>query len=89
MYSFAPVTITLNDVNDNPPQFYGNADGVLSPFTIPYSLATGTLLDTLIATDPDLNENGVVSRSTLYYVQFSLFLLGCVNETQLHNAQAV
>ncbi|KAM4708907.1 cadherin-24 [Discoglossus pictus] len=55
------VTITLTDVNDNPPKFPQN----LYQFTVLEDTAPGSLIGRLRAHDPDIGENAVMSYSIL------------------------
>ncbi|KAG8455454.1 hypothetical protein GDO86_001583 [Hymenochirus boettgeri] len=55
------VTITLSDVNDNPPKFPQN----LYQFTVLEDTAPGSLIGRLRAHDPDIGENAMMSYSIL------------------------
>ncbi|KAM4808733.1 cadherin-24 [Rhinophrynus dorsalis] len=55
------VTITLTDVNDNPPKFPQN----LYQFSVLEDTAPGSLIGRLRAHDPDIGENAVMSYSIL------------------------
>ncbi|XP_066460051.1 cadherin-24 isoform X1 [Eleutherodactylus coqui] len=53
------VTVTLTDVNDNPPKFPQN----LYQFTVLEDTAPGSVIGRLRAHDPDIGENAVMSYS--------------------------
>ncbi|OCU01271.1 cadherin-24 [Xenopus laevis] len=53
------VTVTLSDVNDNPPKFPQN----LYQFTVLEDIAPGSVIGRLRAHDPDIGENAVMSYS--------------------------
>ncbi|XP_029437278.1 cadherin-24 [Rhinatrema bivittatum] len=55
------VTVTLSDVNDNPPKFPQN----LYQFSVPETLDPGSLVGRLRAHDPDVGENALMSYSIL------------------------
>ncbi|XP_075175476.1 cadherin-24 isoform X3 [Anomaloglossus baeobatrachus] len=55
------VTVTLTDVNDNPPKFPQN----LYQFTVLEDTAPGSVIGRLRAHDPDIGENAVMSYSIL------------------------
>ncbi|KAM3940238.1 cadherin-24 [Leptodactylus fuscus] len=55
------VTITLTDVNDNPPKFPQS----LYQFTVLEDTAPGSVIGRLRAHDPDIGENAVMSYSIL------------------------
>ena len=56
----ATVVINIQDINDNSPSYEGN-----TPLSIDENAARSTLIATISATDPDLGENGTISRYTL------------------------
>ncbi|XP_069617832.1 cadherin-24 isoform X1 [Ranitomeya imitator] len=55
------VTVTLTDVNDNPPKF----PQTLYQFTVLEDTAPGSVIGRLRAHDPDIGENAVMSYSIL------------------------
>ncbi|XP_063310925.1 cadherin-24 [Pelobates fuscus] len=55
------VTVTLTDVNDNPPKFPQN----LYQFTVMEDTTPGSLIGRLRAHDPDIGENSMMSYSIL------------------------
>ncbi|XP_077984865.1 protocadherin Fat 4-like [Glandiceps talaboti] len=57
--STAPVDITLNDVNDNAPDFTYDTYA----FSVQENVPIGTSVDQISATDPDLGPNGLVTYS--------------------------
>ena len=61
LYSFANVSLTVLDVNDNPPQFVRDS----YPVFISENLPAGVLVAQVVATDQDSGENAVVSYKML------------------------
>ncbi|XP_043913738.1 cadherin-24-like [Protopterus annectens] len=55
------VTVTLLDVNDNPPKFPQS----LYQFSVPESITPGSLVGRLKAQDPDIGENAMMSYNIL------------------------
>uniref|UniRef100_H2ZF81 Cadherin domain-containing protein n=1 Tax=Ciona savignyi TaxID=51511 RepID=H2ZF81_CIOSA len=60
IFGFAMVTVTISDVNDNPPHFISSSAGRLEPIIIPFSSLVGATLHSVVAIDNDEGRNGQV-----------------------------
>uniref|UniRef100_A0A0K0EGQ1 Cadherin n=1 Tax=Strongyloides stercoralis TaxID=6248 RepID=A0A0K0EGQ1_STRER len=75
------VTIKLEDVNDNAPQF----DKQIYTFYIPENMEPGTLIGILTANDPDIGDNGDIQFKIFAGSDAKFFEL----ETNLNNTKSV
>uniref|UniRef100_A0ABM0N157 Protocadherin Fat 4-like n=1 Tax=Saccoglossus kowalevskii TaxID=10224 RepID=A0ABM0N157_SACKO len=71
LFAQTTFTITIADINDNVPQF---AQSVLKLY-VAENVPLSTLVDTLLATDPDLGDNGLVNYTISSGVNADHFIL--------------
>ena len=68
MFSQIDVTVQLNDINDNPPQFINPPASV----SVSESEASGFVVATLSADDDDIGQNAIISSSLTGSSLFSI-----------------